>query len=108
MREYSFFSAILGLSLEWRIANMAVDKQTGIIEIHLQNLGAEISFCSTCGIGPVSVSTRNARWMHENYLNFNFAISSTIPVLSCEHCGMVSQQVPWEKPGNSFREIVSD
>ena len=108
MSEYSFFSAILGLSSEWRVSHLAVDKQTGITEIHIQNQGSGMLHCAVCGADQVSVRTRRARWLHENHHNFKYIISATLPIVDCEHCGTIKQHAPWVHAGKSFRELVSD
>lgn len=104
-RDYSFYSAIMGLSSDWRIADVTVDKQTGITELHICSQGTGRSRCPSCGASVVSAGARTSRWLHENHLNIRFLISALIPVLSCERCGKVQLPVPWEQSSPRLQEI---
>jgi hypothetical protein len=105
MGEYSFYSAILGLSSEWHIADVTVDEQSGITELHIRSKNIESESCPTCGAGVVSTGARTARWLHENHLNIRFLISALIPVVLCKHCGKVKKIVPWEQSKPELKEL---
>ncbi|OGT97093.1 MAG: hypothetical protein A2X80_14185 [Geobacteraceae bacterium GWB2_52_12] len=105
MGGYTFYSAILGLSSEWRISDVTVDEQTGITELHIKSQGAKIRCCPTCGADVASAGARRARWLHDNHLNIRFLISAVIPVMTCEHCGKVKFPVPWEQSGTELQEL---
>jgi len=98
MRDYSFYSAIMGLSSDWHIADVTVDNKTGITELHIRNKGAGKGRCPTCGADAVAEGTRTSRWLHENHLNIRLLISALIPILTCKHCGKTQMSVPWERP----------
>jgi hypothetical protein len=99
MDDYTFYSAILGLSSKWRIVNMTVDEQNGNIELHIRSrLGSKFT-CSNCGAIKLPSGVRKARWRHENHLKIRFYISALIPIISCERCGEMRVEVPWEQAG---------
>lgn len=99
MHDYSFYSAILGLSSKWRILNVTVDEGSGDIELHIcSEKGSKFS-CPTCGALKLPSGVCKARWLHENHLNIRFYISALIPIISCECCGEMKVEVPWEQAG---------
>ena len=97
MIDYSFYSAILGLSSKWRILNATVDEPSGDIELHIRCRKGSTFSCATCGALKIPSSVSKARWLHENHLNIRFYISALIPVVSCERCGDMKVDLPWEQ-----------
>ncbi len=97
MHDYSFYSAILGLSSEWRILNVTVDEHSGDIELHIRSRRGSKFSCPTCGALKLPSGVSKARWLHENHLNIRFYISALIPVISCERCGEMKAEIPWEQ-----------
>lgn len=107
MFDYTFYSAILGLSDKWRIFNVTVDKQSGLIELHIQsNKGSQFS-CTCCGALILPSKTSRSRWLHENCTNSSFYISAQIPVLYCQKCGEIKVIPPWKSSG-ILREEQTD
>src|SRR5512133_2839134 len=99
MQDYSFYSAILGLPSKWRILNVTVDEQSGDIELHIRSRKGSTFSCSSCGALKLPSGVSKARWLHQNHLNIRFSISSLIPIISCERCGEMKAEVPWEQAG---------
>jgi transposase len=99
MHNYSFYSAILGLSSIWRILNVTVDKQCGDIELHIQSRKGSKFTCPTCGALKLPSGVSKARWLHENHLNIRFYISALIPIISCDRCGEMKADIPWKQTG---------
>ncbi len=104
MHDYSFYSAILGLSSKWRILNVTVDDQSGDIELHIRSRRGSTFSCPTCGAHKLPSAVRKSRWLHENHLNIRFYISAFIPIISCEHCGEMRANIPWEQTGAIYEE----
>lgn len=105
MGDYSFYSAILGLSSEWHISDVTVDEQSGITELHIRSQDTGSDSCPACGAGVVSIGARKARWLHENHLNIRFLISALIPVVTCKQCGKVKKMTPWEQSRPELKEL---
>lgn len=103
MHDYSLFSAILGLSSEWRISDVTVCDLTGITEVHIRSQVVVEVFCKICGVGVVSNEVRKVRWLHENQHNIRFVVSALLPVMTCGHCGEVMNSAPWEQPGSRVK-----
>lgn len=99
MHDYSFYSAILGLSSQWRILNVTLDEQSGDIELHIRSRKGSRFSCPSCGALKLPSSVSRARWLHENRLNIRFYISALIPIISCERCGEMKADIPWEQAG---------
>ena len=97
MHDYSFYSAIIGLSSKWRILNVTVDELSGEIELHIRSRKGSRFSCATCGALKLPSRVSKARWLHENQLNIRFFISALIPIIICEHCGEMKADIPWEQ-----------
>lgn len=108
MHNYSFYSAILGLSSQWRILNVTVDEQSGDIELHIRSRRGSTFSCPTCGALKVPLSASKSRWLHENHLNIRFYISALIPIISCESCGDMKVKIPWEQAGAIHEEHLQE
>jgi predicted RNA-binding Zn-ribbon protein involved in translation (DUF1610 family) len=104
MHDYSFYSAILGLSSKWRILNVTVDKYSGDIELHIRSQKGSMFSCPTCGALKIPSKVSKARWLHENHLNIRFYISALIPIIACEQCGETKADIPWEQSGTKCEE----
>jgi len=104
MHNYSFYSAILGLSSKWRILNVTVDDQSGEIELYIRSRKGSKFTCSSCGALKLPSGFSKARWLHENHLNIRFYISALVPVISCERCGEMKAEIPWEQAAKPCTE----
>jgi len=100
MHDFSFYSAILGLSSKWRILNVTVDEPSGDIELHIRSRKGSKFSCPTCGAAKLPSGVSKARWLHENQLNIRFYISALIPIINCECCGEMKAEIPWERAGS--------
>ncbi len=97
MHDYSFYSAILGLSTNWRILNVTLDERSGDIELYIRSSEGIQFSCPACGAARLPSGVSKARWLHENSFSFRFYISALIPVISCERCGEMKVDIPWEQ-----------
>ncbi|MBC8019194.1 MAG: hypothetical protein H7X83_11845 [Verrucomicrobia bacterium] len=104
MHNYSFYSAILGLSSNWHILNVTVDEPCGDIELHIHSRKGSKFSCPTCGALKLPSSVSKARWLHENHLNIRFYISALIPIISCDRCGDMKVEIPWKQAGQLCEE----
>jgi predicted RNA-binding Zn-ribbon protein involved in translation (DUF1610 family) len=104
MHDYSFYSAILGLSSTWRILNVTVDDRSGDIELHIRSRSGSKFLCPACGALKLPSRVSTARWLHENHLNIRFYISAVIPIIDCESCGEMKVHIPWEQAGSLYIE----
>jgi hypothetical protein len=101
MGDYSFYSGILGLPSNWHILNVTVDEQYGDIELHIRGRKGSRFSCSSCGAVKIpSGESSKERWLHDNHFNIRFYISALIPIISCERCGEIKAEIPWEQAGS--------
>jgi hypothetical protein len=96
MNDYSFYSAILGLSSKWLILNVTVDYRNGDIELHIRSRKGSRFSCTTCGALKLPSGSSKTRWLHENHLNIRFYISAVIPLITCDRCGDTRADIPWK------------
>ena len=108
MLNYSFYSAILGLSSSWRITNVTVDEQSGNIELHIHNAHSGSFTCSECGACILPKGNRKGRWSRDSNHKIRFHISAIIPLVSCESCGEMKIQLPWEQSGFRNEECLDE
>ena len=106
MHDYSFYSAILGLSSKWHILNVTADELSGDIELHIRSRKGSKFSCSSCGALKLPSGVSKARWLHENHLNIRFYISALIPIITCECCGEIKVDIPWEQAASICEEHV--
>ena len=99
MHDYSFYSAILGLSSKWRILDITLDEASGAVELHLRSRRGSMFSCPSCGALKLPSGVSKARWLHENHLNIRLFISALIPIISCERCGEMKVEEPWGNSG---------
>lgn len=104
MHDYSLYSAILGLSTKWRILSVTVDDKSGDIELHIRSRKGSKFLCPACGALKLPSGVSRARWLHENHFNIRFYISALIPIISCERCGEMKADIPWEQTGAEREE----
>ena len=104
MHDFSFYSAILGLSSQWRIQNVTVDDKSGEIELHISGRKGSKFCCSRCGVPKLPSSVSKSRWLHENHLNIRFYISALVPIVSCEQCGEMRADIPWKDAARPCNE----
>lgn len=104
MHNYSFYSAILGLSSQWRIQHVSVDALSGEIELHIRGRKGSRFNCSRCGALKLPTGVSRARWLHENHLNIRFYISALVPVICCEQCGEMRVEIPWKHAARPCNE----
>ena len=97
MYDYSFYSAILGLSSQWHIMNVTVADGSGDIEILIGSRKGNTFSCPACGAVKLSSGMNKARWQHENSLNIRLHVTALIPVLACECCGVIQAELPCEQ-----------
>ena len=105
MHNYSFYSAILGLSSKWRILNVTVEEQSGDIELHIHSRKGSTFSCPACGAVKLPSGVSKARWLHENHLNIRFYISALIPIIDCDRCGEMKAEIPWKQAGSTCEEL---
>ncbi len=104
MQDYSFYSAILGLSSNWLISNVSIDERSGDIELHIHYKKGSKFSCPACGALKLPSRVSKSRWLHENRLNVRFYITALIPVITCECCGEMKLEAPWERAGSVCEE----
>jgi len=104
MHDYSFYSAILGLSTQWRIQHVSVDDKSGEIELHIRGRKGSRFNCSCCGALKLPSGVSRARWLHENHLNIRFYITALVPVIFCEQCGEMKAEIPWKNAARPCSE----
>jgi len=95
MTGYSFYSAILGLSSDWRISDVTVGTPTENVEIHI--VSTSNFHCNVCGVTIMPSGFRKSRWLHHNRFNIRFYITALIPLVTCQCCGEIKIKVPWEQ-----------
>jgi predicted RNA-binding Zn-ribbon protein involved in translation (DUF1610 family) len=96
MHDYSFYSAILGLSTRWRISNVTVEPRTGTIELHINATEGNTYRCSDCGTQLYPKGFCKTRGLHNFNQSISLYISALVPKVTCSRCGEVNVKLPWE------------
>lgn len=97
MDNYSFYSAILGLSSSWRILDVTLDEANRDIVLHIRSRVGDKFKCSKCGEFKLPSGVSKSLWLYENQLKIRFYISALVPVIDCQKCGEMKIEIPWGK-----------
>ncbi|MSN25279.1 MAG: hypothetical protein GJV46_05345 [Geobacter sp.] len=104
MNNFSFYSAILGLSSSWHIFNVTLDGRSGDVVFHIRGRLEDKFKCPGCGAARLPSGISKGTWLHDNHLNIRFYISALVPVITCECCGEMKVEIPWGKSSTSCEE----
>jgi predicted RNA-binding Zn-ribbon protein involved in translation (DUF1610 family) len=108
MHDYSFYSAIIGLSSNWRILDATMDESSGDIELHISSQKGSRFSCPSCGAEKLPFGVSKARWLHENHLKIRFFITALIPIINCDRCGEMKVNIPWKQAGQATEELQAE
>jgi hypothetical protein len=97
MYNKTIFSAILGLSSNWRITNVRPTEQDSNFEIQVCTSAGAAFSCPVCGGVAEVISEEERSWQHNGLFCLRVCITALLPQVRCEVCGDNQVRAPWEK-----------
>lgn len=96
------YSAILGLSSEWRITHATLSERDKDLLIRIRTMSGAHFSCPVCS----GIAARNGeveqRWMSGKFFNRRTLLEAAVPTVTCKECGTNRIVTPWERLGSSF------
>jgi transposase len=108
MNQNTLFSAALGLQSPWQVVDVAFDPALGRIDFAVEFVSGSRFVCPHCGAAHQPVhDTRERRWRHLNFFQYQAYIHAKVPRIRCGSCGKTSQvEVPWARPNSGFTLLM--
>jgi len=107
MSTQSIFSAVLGLSSNWRIVDVTLSEREDKLNISVRVKAGVVFPCPKCGRSSLQVSETERCWLNENFFNRQAILTAVVPLVLCNECGANRIVAPWERSGSHFRCIES-
>ena len=105
MFNQSIFSAVLGLSSNWRIVDVTLSERQDELSISVRTKAGVVFPCPKCGMNSVQVSESEQCWLNENFFNRQALLIAIMPMVLCSDCGVHRIVAPWERSGSRFRSF---
>ena len=102
--EYALFTAALGLSAPWEVADVRFDADARRIDFEVRFAPGSRFSCPACGAGDQPVhDTRQRSWQHLHFFEHKAFIHAAVPRVRCGACAKTTQvAVPWARAGSGF------
>jgi len=106
--ELNLFTAALGLAAPWGVTEVRFAREEGKIEFEVEFAKGSRFVCPVCGEPHQGVhDTKERRWRHLNFFEYQAFIEASVPRVRCEKCGKTSQvEVPWARPQSGFTLLL--
>jgi len=103
MPELELFQAALGLTSPWRVVGSDFDAAAGKLTIDIDFPRGSRFACPSCGRADCPVyDVEPKRWRHLNFWQYETLLTTGLPRITCERCGVRQVEVPWARPGSGF------
>lgn len=105
--ENALFTAALGLSAPWEVADIRLDTQAGRVDFDVTFASGSRFACPGCGAeGQPVHDTRQRSWQHLHFFEHRAFIHAPVPRVRCGECGKTTQvEVPWARSGSGFSQL---
>lgn len=101
MNSEQLLRQVLSISPPWYIREVDVNKEDGLVEVHVEHRekGAP---CPKCGKDGPGYDTVKRRWRHLDLCEFQTWIVGDVPRVKCLEHGVLQVQVPWADARSKF------
>ena len=106
--ENELFTVALGLQPPWEVVVVRFDPEAGQIELEVGFRNGAKFECPVCEASGQPVhDTRQRRWRHLSFFQYQAFIQAKVPRVGCEKCGKTTQVVvPWARPESGFTALM--
>ena len=93
----------LGLTEPWHVVDVSLDPAAKRLEIRLDFRRGGTFACPECGAtGCPAHDTEERCGRHLDFFQFRTELIARMPLIGCEHCGVLRVEVPWARTGSGF------
>jgi transposase len=106
MTPQELFTAALGLSQQWRVAECRFEGEPKRLELRLEHVPGEHFQCPVCKASCAIHDTIERRWRHMNFFQYRCELVAKVPRTWCRTDGVHQAQVPWAREGSGFTLLM--
>ena len=109
MRVATLFKRLLRLGRERVVSVALVEGGEEAVLVELARPARRRMRCPYCGFQTRATYDRSVRtWRHLDVLRTRCLVRCEVRRIDCPGCGVVSEQVPWARPGSRFTRAFED
>ena len=109
MRVATLFKRLLRLGRERVVRVTLIEGAEEQILVELERPERRRMRCPQCGFATRATYDRSVRtWRHLDALRTRCLLRCEVRRISCPDCGVVSEEVPWARPGSRFTRAFED
>jgi hypothetical protein len=102
MTPEELFTAALGLSRQWRVAQCRFEGEPKRLELRLEHVPGEHFECPVCRASCGVHDTIERRWRHMNFFQYRCELVAKVPRTWYRTDGVHQVPVPWAREGSGF------
>ena len=106
MTPEELFSAALGLSQQWRVAQCRFEGEPKRLELRLEHVPGQHFECPKCKAMCGVHDTIERRWRHLNFFQYRCELFAKVPRTWCRTDGVHQVEVPWAREGSGFTLLL--
>jgi len=106
MTPEELFSAALGLSQQWRVAQCRFEGEPKRLELHLEHVPGQHFECPKCKAMCGVHDTIERSWRHLNFFQYRCELFAKVPRTWCRTDGVHQVEVPWAREGSGFTLLL--
>jgi transposase len=106
MTPEELFTAALGLSHQWRVAQCRFEGEPKGLELRLEHVPGQHFECPRCKELCGVHDTIERRWRHLNFFQYRCELVAKVPRTWCRKDGALQVEVPWAREGSGFTLLM--
>jgi transposase len=103
VRDIELYTAVLGIASPWRINDASLDVAQQKVEVSVVHDGP--ATCPVCGRTSAKYDTRQRRWRHLDFCQYQLFITAEVPRVDCDLHGVKQIAVPWAEERSAFTAL---
>lgn len=104
MQPETLFGMALGIVSPWEVTKVDFSMESNRLDITIDFQPGAIFACPVCGSQAPAYDTKEKKWRHLNFFQYEAYLHARVPRVHCSHdgCGVKQIQVPWARSGSGF------
>jgi transposase len=100
------FTAALGLTQQWRVAECRFEGEPKRLELRLEHVPGQHFECPQCKAWCGVHDTIERRWRHLNFFQYRCELVAKVPRTWCRTDGVHQVEVPWAREGKRSAPLL--